>query len=75
MTGCDNTTVNGTIVSTAVAATAKTALIATYDDAMNRTLNKCTLASSDLTAAQGVCGGVTSGFDMALCLANDCTSK
>jgi hypothetical protein len=55
--GCDSTTVSGTVQSTAVAAQAENALTAVYNDAIGRTLNKCTLASSDLTAAQGACGG------------------
>ena len=48
--GCDNTTVTGVIsVADAVAAAAKVALVAAYDDAIGRTVDVCTLATDDLT--------------------------
>ena len=59
--GCDSTTVSGTINKGTTAAAAKLALDTAYGDAMGRTLNLCTLSSSNLAAAQGTCGGVIPG--------------
>ena len=48
--GCDSTTVTGVIsAANAVAAAAKVALVAAYDDAIGRTVDLCTLATADLT--------------------------
>ncbi|MHB8139573.1 MAG: ice-binding family protein [Smithellaceae bacterium] len=58
-TGCDNTTVTGTIVDTPTAAIAQLALTAAYDDALGRATNVCTLASDDLTI--GPPAGCSSG--------------
>lgn len=55
--GCDSTTVTGVIsVADAVAAAAKVALVAAYDDAIGRTVDVCTLATDDLsTGPTAVC--------------------
>ena len=58
-TGCDNTTVNGTIVDTPTAAIAQLALTEAYNDALGRATNVCTLASDDLTI--GPPAGCSSG--------------
>jgi hypothetical protein len=62
--GCTTTQVSGTInVANAPAAAAKVALIAAYDDAVNRATNQCTLvAGGDLSInPPPACGGISDG--------------
>ncbi len=61
--GCDSNTVSGVIAIGAAAEPAMASLQSAYDDAIGRTLNKCTLvdAGSLVTNPPPVCGGTSNG--------------
>ncbi len=61
--GCDANTVTGVIeVATPNALNAKIALVAAYDDAMLRVLNKCTINGTLTIDPPPLCGGISNGI-------------